>query len=265
MTDDVCHPFQLYSEFHTFAGCGGYYYDPSYYGWSWIGTCASRPLTLVNDNAQTFVIPTGTYTIRCVGNEAANPGLTLTGGFDENGNEILGEVSLPITTGTTETTQQYTDLPEFSKVSTTYAVNIYSVDTTTSVATLIAVYAPGETVPTYRQYSVGSTALDGKSVRTICKLGFETAIVDNDLVIPGNLGALKLGLQALQFEDKIDPANAGIYWGPNYTAGPNRTQLRTMAGAIDLLDSEIAELDAAEQPVFNVQQDYAAGAVMNVT
>lgn len=243
----------IYSEFNRFSSYGTRYFAD--------GFDCKYGLTLINESAQTFIVPTDvTYTIRAVGTEAISNGLTFTGGFDENGEELLGSIFLDIANGATETTQQYTQLPDIQKVVTTGAVSIYYVNVDTSVATLMAVYAPGETTPLYRQYLVGGGLADESLVRVLCKLGFEPAIAANDLVLPGNMGALKLGLQAREFEDKVDPANAGIYWGPNY---PDRNPSK-MAGAIDLLDAEIAELNAAEQTVFQVSPDFGAGSIVNV-
>lgn len=230
----------IYSEFSRFASYGDRYFGDS---------CSCRyGLTLINDSAQTFIEPDAAFTIRAVGTEIIVGGLTFTGGFDENEEELLGTITLDIANGATETTQQYTKLPDFQKVVTTSSVSIYYVDVATSVATLMAVYAPGETTPSYRQYLVGGGLEDASLVRVLCKLGFEPAISPNDLVMPGNMGALKLGIQALQFEDKVDPANAKIYWGD----------------AINLLDQEIAELNAAEQVSFQVSPEFGAGSIVNV-
>lgn len=243
----------IYSAFHRFASQGQCWTD-SFSVDGWLGG-----LTLSNESAQTFATPTGTFTLRTVTSAIVGtpPVMRLIGGFDEDDAEILDTITLDLS-GTSETTQQYVKLPEIQKDVTQAAVLLYAVDVDTSVATLIATYAPGETIPSYRQYDVGC-GLDDTIVTAICKLGFEPAISINDLVIPGNMGALKLGLQAREFEDKVDPVNAGLYWGPN---NPERTG--KMAGAIDLLDAEAAELDASEQPVFNVSPDYGAGAVVNV-
>ena len=236
-----CGAAPIYGAFHKFSSFGGHFIDT----FSWGGWMSGA--TLRSESAQTFVIPTGTFTLRAVATDVATPGFTFTGGFDENDNEILATVTLNFINGTTNTTQQYTQLPEIQKVVTNNSVSLYSVDTTTADATLIGVYAPGETLPSYRQYDVGSGA-DGTLVTGLCKLGFEPAISANDLVVPGNMGALKLGLQALVFEERVDPANAKIYW----------------ANAIELLDSECAELDAAEQPEFQVTPGFGAGTVVNV-
>ncbi len=246
-------PLPLYSSFHSFVAYGRTHWL------DWGTGFMHHGLTLIDEAAQTFVHPEGTYTLRAVATEVNSTGITLIGGFDQNDVEVLGSITLPLANGATNTTQQYTKLPEIQKVVTAGAVSLYSVDTTTSVATLIAVYAPGETIPAYRQYRVGH-GMDGKCVHTLCKLGFEPAISPNDIVMPAHVGALKLGLQALQFEDKTDPTNAGLYWGPNYPArNPGKPY-----GAVDLLDSEIDELDGAETPAFNVSPNFGAGSVINV-
>lgn len=235
-------PVPIYSQFHRFAGWG-VAVDPLF----------SQPtgLRLIDENAQTFRIPTGTYTLRAVATESADPGLTLLGGFDENETEIFNSVNLALTNGANNATQQYTALPYIQKVATTNPVLLYSVDTTTLEATLIASYAPGETIPEYRQYAIGCVASDTDDppiVTAICKLAFVPAITANDLVIPGNMGALKLGLMSIQFEDKVDATNADTY----------------MNRAIELLDSELKELDMGEQMAFSVSPTFGAGGIINV-
>lgn len=258
-------PFPIYSQFHSFAAQGrGGNWD-----WDWSGVVGTgwggqsgHPhygLHLIDESAQTFVRPHGTYILRAAATEVADPGMTFIGGFDENGNELFGAINLPLVNGNADTTQKFTKLPEIQKAVTTNPVSLYSVDTTTSVATLIANYAPGETIPNYRQYSAGG-GRDQQLVRAVCKLGFVPAIADNDVILPGHLGALKLGLMALSFEDKVDMKNAGMYWGPNY---PDKRP-GAPYGAIDLLDSEISELEEAETPAFMVDSHFGAGAVPNV-
>ena len=240
--ETCCGPVPMYSQFHRFAGFG-VAFDPVF----------TNPsgLKLIDENAQTFRIPSGTYTIRAVATEAADPGMTFTGGFDGNGNEIFSVESLVLVNGASNGTTVYTQLPYIQKVATANSVQLYSVDTTTLVATLIASYAPGETIPEYRQYAGGcitSTTDDPATVSAICKIAFTPAITANDLVIPGLIGALKLGLMSIQFEDKVDPTNADTY----------------MNRAIALLDSELKELDMGEQPAFFVSPNFGAGSVVNV-
>lgn len=238
--------FPIYSQFHHGAGWGSCCDSIS------LAQCGSGGQTLIDENAQTFRIPTGTYTLRAVATEAADPGLTFQGGFDADGNERFSTESLALINGSSDGTTLYTALPYIRKVVTAGAVSLYSVDTTTLEPTLIANYAPGETIPEYRQYSgFGCTADeedDPQVVSAICKLALVLAVASDDLVIPGNIGALKLGLMAIQFEDKVDPANAKIY----------------MQDALDLLDSELKELDSAEQAAFMVSPHFGCGSIVNV-
>jgi len=235
-------PVPMYSQFHRFAGFG-IAFDPVF----------TNPsgLKLIDENAQTFRIPIGTYRLRAVATEAADPGMSFTGGFDADGNEIFATENLVLVNGSSNATTIYTGLPYIKKVPTANSVLLYSVDTTSTIATLIASYAPGETIPEYRQYAGGcitSTTDDPPTVNAICKIAFVPAITANDLVIPGLIGALKLGLMSIQFEDKVDPTNADTY----------------MNRAIALLDSELKELDMGEQPAFFVSPNFGAGSVFNV-
>lgn len=240
-----CGPVPLYSQFHRFAGYG-FPFDPlETAGWY-------SGLTLIDEQAQTFRIPTGTFTLRAVATEINADGFTFIGGFDENESELFGEITLAFVNGAANGTQEYTQLPRIEKAVTNNAVLLYAVDTTTAEATLLASYAPGETQPAYRQYSVSGLTSDDPDadppvVSAICKLGFSPAVANNDLIIPGMVGALKLGLQSLTFEDRVDPQNAAIY----------------MKNAIALLDAELEELQSAEIPALHFSPDFAAGSIHN--
>lgn len=237
----------IYSQFHRFAGCSTTFDPLDTAGWY-------TGVRLTDEMAQTFITPTGTFKLRAVATEVSAAGLTLIGGFDANDNELFGEITLALINGAANTTQQFTKMPQIKKAVTSNAVLLYAVDTTTSVATLVSSFAPGETIPNYRQYDASGflTDADGDTddppvVSAICKLGFSLAVSDNDLVIPGNIGALKLGLQAITFEDRVDPANAKIY----------------MDNAVALLDAELQELQSAEQPTIQFSPEWAAGSVHN--
>lgn len=91
-----------------------------------------------------------------------------------------------------------------------YAVAEYESAVTTEVQTLIASITPGELTSGYRRYAV--SANDDEIVAAICKRAYVPAVSDNDFVIPSNLGALKAGLQALQFEDRVDEPRAEAAW-----------------------------------------------------
>jgi hypothetical protein len=79
---------------------------------------------------------------------------------------------------------------------------------------------------------------------------------DNDEVRPSNLGALKLGLKSLQYEDTDNAERAALYMGPNGTG--------KMQGAIDLLDKEREENEQAEVPVLNVSPHFGCGHIPHI-
>lgn len=242
----------IYSRFHQFAGYGS--------RTVWF-PCGCAALRLHSDSVQSFRTPTGTFTLRIVAETPfiLTDSMALSGGKDENEEEIFGVTSLSLVDGVNDFAQQYTELPYIQKIVTDNEIKVYTVDTTTSDATLIAVYAPGETVPSYRQYEVSGFA-NGDTVRALCKLGFIFPVSSTDLVLPANMGALKTGLMALRYEDKNDPERAGKFWGPNYPE--NRPG--EMYGAIDLLDSELGELHDAEIPAMNIPHTFGAGAIPQV-
>jgi hypothetical protein len=90
-------------------------------------------------------------------------------------------------------------------------VSLYAVDPTTLAETLVAVYEPGETTPSYRRYKV-TGAETSDSVRVLCKRQFVPVAAANDEVFPGNIGALKHGLLALNYEDQGDVERARASW-----------------------------------------------------
>lgn len=92
----------------------------------------------------------------------------------------------------------------------------------------------------------------------IAKRKFVPFFSDDDEVIPSNLGALKLGLMSLQFEDKNDPDRAALFMGPNF---PERTG--KIAGAFDLLEMERSEEQISEVPGFAVN-NFGAGGIAHV-
>lgn len=106
-------------------------------------------------------------------------------------------------------------------------VSLYAVDATTGNEMLIAIYQAGETVPSYRRYQVTGIEEEDRTYIALCKRAVVNAVSDNDLLIPGNLGALKLGLMALNYEGK-DDGRRKEYWD----------------NAVALLNGELAEFQA---------------------
>ncbi len=250
-------PLNIYSRWHEWAVNGLGLTSAS------INSCLIRGVVPVSDQAQTFVDPVGTFLLRAK-STAPSAGLTLIGGADENGAAIAGHTHLSVLNGTTTTTQQFTVMPFIEKAISQQYVELYSVDILSSVETLLCVYAPSETVPAYKRYSIPNAA-DGDGFVCLCKIAFVPMIVDSDLVIPPVMDALILGLMSFQYRDKNDPERSALYMGPN---NPERAselgRSVPISGCLDVLNSDRNEMDAGERPVFEVSRQYGAGNIRSV-
>lgn len=118
--------------------------------------------------------------------------------FDSTGKEgIALTLANPTVTGSVEMF-----VKAVSKAVTVGNVTISSV--TDGTATELSVYEPTETDPLYRRYKLGTiTARDDETpaVRALCKRRWIKLVNETDLVYPGNLGALKMGLMAVMIEE----------------------------------------------------------------
>lgn len=66
--------------------------------------------------------------------------------------------------------------------------------------TQIGTYAPGEMRPCYRRYRTGILD-ENVAIRLFCRRRFIPLVAPTDWVIPGNIGALQFGLQAITHEN----------------------------------------------------------------
>lgn len=130
--------------------------------------------------------------------------------YDSSGNE--GE-ELTLAAPMVETTNQFTKITGFIKPHTKARVYLKGWDGTTE--TLLATYQPNETRPSYRRYQTGTTE---KEIRMICQRRFIPIVAETDWVSPGNLSALRAGIQSRLFEDATDPdaADASFTRGLNF-------------------------------------------------
>jgi hypothetical protein len=228
-----CCPSTVYSRFHEFAHCG-------------TGCCSSGTYP-VSELAQTFLTPEPGFTLRVKSTETIPKDMTLLRGMDTDWDEYFDSVALSMTNGTTDTTRQWNSMPQIQKPATDNEVELYSVDSA-GTETLIAIYAPGETVPSYKRYKVpgGDTIV---SAVILGKLAYVPATQDTDIIYPGVIGALKMGLKALKAEDTNEETTAEKNW----------------ESAIRLLEQDIQEDEGdASIPVFKVYGDFGAGRVFNV-
>lgn len=231
----ACAPLQIYSRFHEFA-------HP-------IGNCCFDPAVwAVSQLAQTYITPAPVFYLRAMGSAVSATPLTLIGGYDEDNMEYFDSVTLAIALTDNTTTRSWNSMPQIQKPVTTGSVTLSAVDTVTGEETDISIYAPGETVPAYQRYRVPE--INGFNyARIFGKLAYVEATADTDIIYPGVTGALKAGLQALNYEDNNDLARARNYWDQAFTILDN--------------DNQQLEGDAA-MPVFKVAGDFGAGSIAQV-
>jgi hypothetical protein len=195
--DDVpCAPVFIYSRFHQFAQC--------------CSTCnPGRPVQPLDENAQTFRIPSGNFRLRVTSTEA-NGVYQLIGGRDTDSDEYFDSVELAITNGSATTAREWSTLPRFVKPVTNVACEVYSVDDD-DAATLIAVHAPGETNPAYQRYSAPQWS-EEPAARVLTRLCYVALSADTDIVYPSSYRALQRGLMALRYDDNGDDERADKAW-----------------------------------------------------
>lgn len=233
---DCCCTSQIYSKFHEFAHST---------------SCCSMGTYPISETAQTFLVPDAPFTLRVKSISGASGSIRFIGGWDENEEEIFTTDTVSITNGTTNGTFTYSSLPPsggIQKDTTTVPVELYSVDGDGN-ETLIAVYAPYETIPAYKKYKVPYWNGQFTSALLFGKLAYFPAVNDTDIVIPSNLGALKMGLKALQSEDTEEDEHAEQDW----------------ARCFRILDKEVIETDSdAEFPVMRVEYGFGCEGVHNL-
>ncbi len=143
-------------------------------------------------------------------------------GLDENGDVIYdtdGNRGVNITTsGTTvNSTHTVSRVTSLTLPAMKYPVTVSVV--VSGTPTEIAVIEPGVTQPEFHRYKVGNIAANDtypSVVRCLCKLRYTKLVAETDIVLPSNLGALKLALMALGYEDQNDIRTSKIYWADAY-------------------------------------------------
>lgn len=238
--------FTIYSQWHDFSPSGS----------TWPG-CNSRGLIPLGQGWPVFQdAPTSPFYVKVIADlvEGGSPTILLRG-LDQYAGVIYQAggtegISVPITNASPQqTTQQFNLLSYWVKSAPTAGqVRLHSVDVATGNETAMVIITPGKTVSGYRRYGIPG-ATNGDVVEAICKRAYVPAISDNDQVVPSNLGAMKLGMMALQYEDRNDMDNARLYMGE----------------ALALLDADQAEFNGdSEYPTFQMAADYGAGSIVNV-
>lgn len=236
-TSGCCCISQIYTRFHEFAHMHT--------------DCCSTGTYPISESATTFITPDAPFTLRVKSTVTAGKNITFYGGYDENDDEFFGGDTVAITNGTTNGTRTYNVMPPTGGVQkevTTVPVELYAVDSA-GAETLIAVYAPYETVPAYKKYRVPDWNSTFTSVLVLGKLAYVPVVNDYDIVIPSHWGALKLGLKALRSEDTEEDESADADW----------------ARAFDRLNAQVTEAEGDNEfPVFKVSSEFGCEGIINV-
>ena len=156
-------------------------------------------------------------------------------GKDSNGDKIYSTVDgervegirLDLGGGTQTTSQTFKEIYSVEKTPTTGIISL------TAGGTTLAKYEAGERAISYRRYIVDK---NWDSVQGIFKRRHVWAISDNDPLYPDSLEAIKLGLMALNAEEKADVERGQYY----------------MDRAILLLNAELKEYNSGQEGVMQV-------------
>ena len=122
-------------------------------------------------------------------------------GKDDNGNVIydaFGAQGINVTTvfptvTTTQVFSEVTGLQAPSSLNLPWTLSVVNGATVTQIGS----YYPGETRPMYKRYRVGDT---DEAIHCICYRRFVPLVSETDWVIPGNLTALRYGLQSFVYQ-----------------------------------------------------------------
>ena len=143
-----------------------------------------------------------------------------------DGERVEG-IRLDLGDGTQTTSQTFSELYSVEKTPTTGLISL------SAGATTLAKYEAGERAISYRRYIVDK---NWDAVQGIFKRRHVWAISDNDPLYPDSLEAIKLGLMAINAEEKADVERGQYY----------------MDRAILLLNAELKEYNAGQEGVMQV-------------
>lgn len=200
--------------------------DQAYYG----------PLQDIGEGFVTFrdIETASTLTLSSSETECAGSYIWIRG-KDANGDKIFSTVDgervegirLDLGDGTQTTSQTFSELYSVEKTPTTGLISL------SAGATTLAKYEAGERAISYRRYIVDK---NWDAVQGIFKRRHVWAISDNDPLYPDSLEAIKLGLMAINAEEKADVERGQYY----------------MDRAILLLNAELKEYNAGQEGVMQI-------------
>lgn len=144
-------------------------------------------------------------------------------GKDVNGNDIFDQdgiqgQDLELTSGTVVFP---TALNEFNSIQKTPFLGTLTVSSWSgSVATELQTYKPYETRPRYKRYMLPYYGNE-RTIGMLCKIKYLPVTSDQDFVIPDNISALMLGMQAVNLQQARNYDEANKAWGACYSVLDN--------------------------------------------
>jgi hypothetical protein len=120
-------------------------------------------------------------------------------------------VQLTLTDGT-PVSNPFTRIDRIHRETGTASISLVHTDES-GLVTPLAIMAPKEEEVYLRRYAIGGLTLTPEStVTALCKMRHVEFTSDQDILPIANLGALELGMDALQFEAENDMTLAAQYW-----------------------------------------------------
>lgn len=212
-TFNRCFPVPIWSQFHQYMENGpGMFNENCFWPWQLIDmgdtfstqldVVAPGPLLLKSNAADNTAI------CRVFGDDAltGEPVYDPATGF-------LGE-PVALSAPSVTTTHQFASVTGFQKPSTKQPVNLW-VSPSSGSPYQIGTYQPWETNPQYHRYQTGNVNSNTEilpAVSVLCQRRYLPVFSDTDWVYPGNMGAFKFGLQALNFENLNRTNDAIAQW-----------------------------------------------------
>lgn len=170
-------------------------------------------------------------------------------GEDSNGNELydgngFAGMDLKITSATQVFTPALNKFTGFQKPQLRGTMEVQSWDGAN--ATTLQVYQPWETRPRYKRYRTGTYPSD-KPIGCQCRLRYTPVCADTDFVIPDNLNAIELAMQAIDCQHSRDYQGAQAAWNICY----------------NILNQEYANLRGKSIPTLTIIGPGQSGACRN--
>ena len=114
--------------------------------------------------------------------------------------------------GSYTTSAKYKRITKVIKPYTKCPVEVFAVDPEANEETLLGEWDASDTSPDFRRYKLPKHICVGSTICVVCRREYIAPHHPTDLLIPGNLSAIRYGLMALRYEDAGEADEADKYW-----------------------------------------------------